>query len=278
MATQHERQGRRVSADVAGFLKRIPGWSGAAYEPLGGGTMNRSWRVTDGDRRAVLKLDAGPREKPYNSRAEEADAQREAQAAGLAAEVLWHSEQGILTEWLDGESLSRRDLTQPPMLDSIAAALRCLHALPALGHVYDPRAWGAHYAERLRLLNAPPGADVDAALELLRETRLPGPAVPCHNDPVAGNLVARRPPGSEAVTVIGFIDWEYAGNNSALFDLAGLIAEHELNPEQRRRLTSAYFGPNTVPDADIDSAIAVYRALVLLWEATRAATTGSAAP
>lgn len=257
-----------MTLDVARVLEGIPGWAGARFERLEGGSMNASWRVELDGRRAVLKLDPAARRSPYISRAREAAAQRQAASAGLAAESLWHSETGILTEWLPGSTLIPAELERPQVLGALAAALCQLHALPRLGHVYDCAAWARHY----RALLAAPDAEQRRALAFLEGLRLPGPLVPCHNDLVPGNLLVQS---SDSPGAIGFIDWEYAGDNSALFDVAALIAEYELNEQDRRRLTAAYFSDDAPPQAAIDDAIAAYRALVLLWEASRATTSDS---
>ncbi len=257
-----------MTVDVAGVLARIPGWAGATFERLEGGSMNTSWLVELDGRRAVLKLDPAPRQSPYITRAQEARAQEQAASASLAAASLWHAETGVLTEWLPGEVLAPSELGHSSGLEALARALRRLHGLPRLGHVYDFGAWAQHYR---RCLDAP-DTEQRAALEFLEDLRLPGPLVPCHNDLVPGNLLvqSRNSPGE-----IGFIDWEYAGDNVALFDLAALIAEYELDGNGRQLLMAAYFGADVPPHAAIDDAITAYRALVLLWEASRAATSGS---
>ena len=260
-----------MTADVAAVLERIPGWAGATVERLEGGSMNTSWLVEFAGRRAVLKLDSQARRRPYITRAQEARAQRQAASAGLAAESLWHAATGILTQWLPGKALEPAELEHPATLDALAAALRRLHALPRLGHVYDFAAWARHYRTRLTT----PDAEQRSALAFLERLRLPGVLVPCHNDLVPGNLLLQGRRSTGRAGGIGFIDWEYAGDNYALFDLAALIAEYELDKERRGRLTTAYFGGDAPPQAAVDDAIAAYRALVLLWEASRATTSGS---
>ena len=257
-----------MTVDVAAVLERIPGWAGAGVERLQGGSMNTSWLVKLEGRRAVLKLDREARGSPYITRVQEARAQGQAASAGLAADSLWHAETGILTEWLPGKVLAPRELEHPATLDALAAALRRLHALPRLGHVYDFSAWARHY----RTCLTAPDAEQHSALAFLERVRLPGALVPCHNDLVPGNVIlhSRRPPAA-----VGFIDWEYAGDNSAVFDLAALITEYGLDKERREFLETAYFGSDRPPQTAVDDAIAAYRALVLLWEASRALTSGS---
>lgn len=257
-----------MTVDVAAVLERIPGWAGAGFERLEGGSMNASWLVALEGRSAVLKLDPEARKPPYITRAQEARAQRQAASTGLAAASLWHAETGILTEWLPGAALTPAELEHSSALEALARALRRLHGLPRLGHVYDFGAWAQHY----RACLPSPNAEQRGALAFLERLRLPGPLVPCHNDLVPDNLLLRGSPSAET---IGFIDWEYAGDNFALFDLAALMTEYELDKQLRGLLTEAYFGSDLPPESAIDDAIAAYRALVLLWEASRRTTSDS---
>jgi thiamine kinase-like enzyme len=65
-------------------------------------------------------------------------------------------------------------------------------------------------------------------------------AVFCHNDLLAANLIDD---GSR----LWLIDWEYAGFNSAWFDLANLAANNGFDAAQERDLLACYFGRR--PDA-----------------------------
>ena len=55
-----------------------------------------------------------------------------------------------------------------------------------------------------------------------------------HNDLLAANFI-------DDGDRIWLIDWDYAGYNSALFDLANLSSNSELSPEQEDRLLEAYY-------------------------------------
>ena len=245
-----------LDAIVAG----LPGWSDAAIVPLAGGTGVRAYRLDAGGRSAVLKFDAKLRRPPHNSRGEEADVQRRAAAAELAPRVLWHSPEGIMTEWLDGEPLASGDEPDEATLVDLARLLRMLHGLPATGRRYELPAWADHYRSELETsgrLDDSLARDADA----LCATSLPGPWVISHNDCVPANVI----PGKS----MRLIDFEYARDNSPLFDLATFIVEAGLTDDARGILTRTYFGAGAVPDDDIDRTIEAYRPLVRLWRACR---------
>ena len=56
-----------------------------------------------------------------------------------------------------------------------------------------------------------------------------------HNDLLAANFI-------DDGDRIWLIDWEYAGFNSALFDLGGLASNNELDAEQEHWMMERYFG------------------------------------
>ena len=56
-----------------------------------------------------------------------------------------------------------------------------------------------------------------------------------HNDLLAANFI-------DDGDRLWLVDWDYAGYNSALFDLGGLASNNGLSSEQERRLLTAYFG------------------------------------
>ena len=56
-----------------------------------------------------------------------------------------------------------------------------------------------------------------------------------HNDLLAANFI-------DDGDRIWLIDWEYAGFNSPLFDLGGLVSNNELDADAERWLLERYFG------------------------------------
>lgn len=237
-------------------LARIPGWRGAAWRPLDGGSGNHTYLVTRRGRRAVLKIDAAPRSAPHNSRATEACIQARASAAGLGGRVFYHDAITYLCEYVDGEIWQKRDFCDDDRLGKLAAALRRLHALPAPASRLDGASAARLYASGIV------ASDRDAArqhLATIEAMPQPEELCFCHNDLVAGNILL--------AAGIRFIDWEYAAGNDPFFDLATIVAHHDLPEERSAVLLDAYCDGAAAADRDrLARWCSYYRALLWLWE------------
>jgi len=62
-----------------------------------------------------------------------------------------------------------------------------------------------------------------------------------HNDLLAANFI-------DDGARLWLVDWDYAGYNSALFDLGGLASNNELSSDQERWLLETYFGAPPTDD------------------------------
>jgi thiamine kinase-like enzyme len=80
----------------------------------------------------------------------------------------------------------------------------------------------------------------------------------CHNDLVAENIIA--------TPEIHFLDWEYACDNDPMFDLATIVAHHELSNKHADFLLDAYFdGDGADHRVRLDRYVSFYNALLWLW-------------
>jgi thiamine kinase-like enzyme len=67
-----------------------------------------------------------------------------------------------------------------------------------------------------------------------------------------------------------FLDWEYACDNDPFFDLATIVAHHDLSEAQRNTLLDAYFDGNGARwHEQLARQSDVYAALLYLWEQSR---------
>ena len=249
-----------MSVAPESVLARLPGWEDATVAELAGGLSNHTWLVEAGAGKAVLKIDEQPRLAPFNSRRAEAQIQARAAAEGLANRVLYASDTVYMTEYLEGEVWSRADLDDEENLGRLARALRRLHSLPLTGRVFDARQAARQYAQTIR------GAESELfsrCMRIVDEMPAPQHLCCCHNDLVAGNIIA--------TPEIRFLDWEYACDNDPFFDLATVAAHHKLAADQRMSLLDAYFDGRGGQWRDqLDRQAALYEALLYLWERARA--------
>ena len=219
--------------------------------PLGGGMTNRNYVVTDArDQRFVVRIG---RDIPEHGvlRFNELAAARAAHAAGLSAEVVFAGEGLLVSRFIDGRALTPEDVRDPRNLLRIADLVRrCHHDMP--GHFQQGPAilfWVFHVIRHyLRLLRQrasnPFDVELDALAaknEQLEQALGPVTIVFGHNDLLAANLI-------DDGTRLWLIDWDYAGFDTPLFDLANLASNNQLTPDLEDTLLRCYFNERVSAD------------------------------
>jgi thiamine kinase-like enzyme len=241
-------------------------WGGpVAAEPLGGGLTNANFLVRRGDARFVVRIgDDIPQHQVmrFNERA----ASLAAHAAGLSPRVVHHQKGVLVTEFIEGRTLKSEERRDKAMLERIVALIRKCHS-EVSAHLRGPvlMFWPFHvlrdYAATLREGGSRWVAELPRLAELARGLEAAiGPIDPtfCHNDLLAGNLIddGKR---------LWLIDWDYAGFNSPLFDLANLASNNGLHEADERRLLALYFG--SAADPTLWRRFLAMRAVSLMREA-----------
>jgi thiamine kinase-like enzyme len=240
-------------------LARIPGWERAECSRLHGGLTNRSWIVSVNGRRAVLKIDAAPRGAPYNDRLAEKSIQTIAARAGLANSVLYADECVYLTEYVEGSVWKKSCLDKDENLESLAISLRKLHLLPLTRRSFDAVDAAQRYSGKIDV-GKPDIAE--HCLNIVKKMHAPHNLCCCHNDLVAGNIIT--------VPELRFLDWEYACDNDPFFDLATVVAHHDLTAKRSNIFLDYYFdGDGDRWSEKLERQMTLYNALVWLWYASR---------
>lgn len=239
------------------LLQRLADWQDAYIEPVAQGQTVCTFRLELAGQAALFKFDPGARPPYLNSRRAEAAIQSMAADRGLAPRVLFADDQCILTEFVEADVLSGQQLQSAAHLRGLGHRLRALHSLPLSGRDYDARLAAEDYASAIS-----DRATADYCLELVAALPEPDQRVLSHNDLVAGNILS--------TPELKFIDWEYACDNSPLFDVATIIAHHGLDHTAIEILLEARFG---IIDEELQQSlaatIATYNALHWLWVAAR---------
>lgn len=231
-------------------IARMPFWHGpVAPERLGGGITNLNFTVTDRGERYVVRVGDDilvHQIMRFNERA----ASKAAFDAGISPEVV-HSEPGVLVlRYIEGRTCTPAEMRDADRLAKVLPLLKRVHReLPRFLRGPALAFWVFHvirdYAHTLsgsksrftsRLADF---IDVAADLELAVG---PVDLVFGHNDLLAGNFIddGKR---------IWLIDWDYAGFNSPLFDLANLASNSEFDTDQEEWMLTTYFGrmPERLP-------------------------------
>lgn len=240
-------------------ISNLPEWQGATSTKLTNGLTNDTWLLQKGDRKAVLKIDAQPRQAPYNSRHDEAAVQALAAEAGLANNVLFADSRIYLTEYVEGSTWSPDDLDRDEKISQLASTLRRLHTLPPTGRSFDAVAAAQQY---VRTIDYPDEKPVAVCLDVIKKTPLPNVLCFSHNDLVAENIIT--------TPTLKFIDWEFACDNNPMFDLATIVEHHELSEGQAQSLLEKYFGGSAERwHPQLVEQQRLYLALYWLWLASR---------
>ena len=245
-------------------IAALPIWQGApTVEPLVGGLSNASFVVTDNAGKFVVR--AG-KDYPFHHvfRDRELMTARAAQAAGLAPEIV-HAEPGLMvSRFIEGQVFDEADVRAN--IGRVADIVRRFHQQISAGITGPAFAfWVFHvvrdYANTLKDSGNPLVRRLPELLAInaeLEAAQMPLRIVFGHNDLLPANIIddGKR---------LWLIDFEYAGFNTAMFDLAGLASNAGFDAAQSDALLAAYFG--TPPDDGVRASHAAMQCASLLREA-----------
>jgi len=225
-------------------LQRIPCLAARprSVEVLEGGLTNFNFKVSTPERTAVVRLSSSDGDLLAIDRDAEHTNSRRAAASGAAPAVLDHlpDDQALVVAWVEGRTLVPGDLRDERLLGQAAAVCRLLHAGPRFVGDFDmfdvQRGYLAIVRDRgfrlpARYLELLPQADRIAVALAVRQEG----TVPCNNDLLAANFID----DGERLWVI---DYEYAGNNDACFELGNIWSESDLSLDHLEVLVDAYYG------------------------------------
>jgi thiamine kinase-like enzyme len=264
-----------ATADLDGALDRVPGLTGAprTVTELPGGLTNRNYRVSTPEGTFVARVWSGGGDFLAINRDHEYRNSVAAAQAGVGAQVVaYHPEDRLLVlGYIDGRTLRNEDVRAPENIPRIAHACRLLHAGPRFANDFDMFIIQGRYAAVTAELGLRVPAGYDALMPQMEAARRAlavraEPTVPCNNDLLAANFIDD---GSR----IWLIDYEYAGNNDACFELGNIWGECHLSADALADLVTAYHGRtlrNKIARAMLLGMVGKYG--WTLWGAIQAAT------
>jgi len=210
-------------------------------EPLTGGITNTNFIVDDQGERFVVRVGD---DIPIHGvmRFNEIAAARAAHAAGISPEIVYSADGVFIMRFIEGRTLTEPEVREQQNLERIIHLIQvCHNEIPK--HFRGPALafWPFHVC-RSYILTARDGNSrkMDALprfLDLneeLQKTVAEIKLVFGHNDLLAANFIddGKR---------LWLLDWDYAGYNAAIFDLAGLSSNNELSGEQEDWILEAYY-------------------------------------
>lgn len=228
---------------AAAAIAALPCWRGRVEaQPLFGGITNRNFLVTDQGQRYVVRLGT---DIPVHGilRFNELAASRAAFAAGISPEVVYATGGALVLRYIEGVTLTPELVRSDRILPMAVDIVRRCHEVVGQ-HLRGPALmfWVFQILRSYALELQEHGSARGALLPdlLARATRLEQAVgaidvVFGHNDLLAANFI-------DDGERLWLIDWDYAGFNTALFDLGGLISNNELSGDQTRFVLERYFG------------------------------------
>ncbi len=231
-----------MDENVRDRVANLDFWSSPVEpEPLGGGITNTNFVVDDRGELFVVRVGE---DIPVHGvmRFNEIAAARAAHAAGISPEIVYSAEGIFIMRFIEGRTLTEPEVREPKNLERIIHLIQACHnEIPK--HFMGPALvfWPFHVcrnyihtarAGNSRMIDALPRfLDINEELEkTVGEIKL----IFGHNDLLAANFIddGKR---------LWLLDWDYAGYNAALFDLANLSSNNELLSAQEDWMLEAYY-------------------------------------
>jgi len=261
--------------DIEEILDQIPALAGSprTVEELSGGLTNQNLKVVTPAGEYVVRLARSDSSLLGIDRDAESYNTKAAEASGAGAPFVdYRPDLGALViGYVGGHSYVNEDLRVPGALPRLAAVMRMLHGGPRFSTDFDMFVRQPTYLRTCVSRGfAMPDDYVSYGADFLRIQAALGarplPTVPCNNDLLAGNIV-------DDGERLWLIDYDYAGNNDAYFELGNSWTECELDEDHLAELVNAYVGheaPALIARARLQATVSRYG--WSLWGFIQAAT------
>lgn len=200
-----------------------------------GGLTNYNYYVKTKKNDLVVRF-AGKGTNELICRADEGHMIEANRQTDIDSEVLYFDPlTGIkITRYINhAQTMNSQSIQEPHNLKLVAKLLKKLHTSNVSSRV-DFDVWGKvdHYESLIQKIEFPNYRDTKEKIKSL--AILQNESVFCHNDPLCENFVL----GSDRMYLV---DWEYAGNNNPMWDLAALIVESDLDEKKEKEFIAYYF-------------------------------------
>ena len=240
--------GNIVERDVPQIMQLLRDVVGAesctALARMGGLTNHTYHVVLDDGREYVVRI-PGEGTEEMIVREDERKSTELACRLGIDAQMLYFGKDGTkVTEYVKhAVTMSAAAFHDEERVRKAAQIFRTIHSCGEnTGVPFEVFDMAATYEKIIRDQNVPMFGDYEAQKATVMQikahvdTLFPPRLVPCHNDPLCENWVEGE--GKR----LYLIDWEYAGMNDGMWDLADLSIEAGFDAAWDGRLLNAYLG------------------------------------
>ncbi len=227
---------------IAGLLNTVLGKDDYASISRMGGLTNHTYHVTFADGGEYVVRIPGDGTEEMIVRSDEEKSTRLACELGVDAKMLYFGKDGSkVTEYLkNAETMSAETLKDPVRIAQVADVFNVMHSCGKdTGVPFEVFDMAAGYEKIIADMNVPMFDDyadskrkvmaIKAEIDAVKDIK----KVPCHNDPLCENWVV-----SEGKMYL--IDWEYAGMNDGMWDVADVSIEANFNDAQDALLLEKY--------------------------------------
>jgi len=229
---------------VAQLLEQVLGTAEYSSIERMGGLTNHTYHVTMHDGKEYVVRIPGEGTEELIVRSDEMISTKLACSLGVDANMLYFGADGSkVTEYIPNAiTMNSETLKEKRHITQVAEIFRKMHNCNEdTGVPFEVFDMAAGYEKIIADMNVPMFDDyleykqkvmeikreIDAALDLKK--------VPCHNDPLCENWV-------EGNGRMYLIDWEYAGMNDGMWDLADVSIEACYSEEHDKLLLTKYLG------------------------------------
>ena len=223
---------KAVGTDAYSMIERLGGLTNHTYHVI----------LTDG-REYVVRI-PGEGTEELIVRGDEKVSTELACRLGIDAQMLYFGKDGSkVTEYIpNAVTMTGETMKDEERIPRVAAICRKIHSCGEnTGVPFEVFDMAAGYEKIICNLNVPMFDDYEEhkqkVMDIKAETdrTIGAPTVPCHNDPLCANWV-------EGNGRLYLIDWEYAGMNDGMWDLAAVSIEAEYEEKHDELLLSSYLG------------------------------------
>ena len=216
-------------------------------EQLKGGITNRNFLVEHGNEKFFVRLGVDiPEHGVY--RFNELAASRAAHKCGISPEVVYAETGAMVLQFINGNTLEPENLRNISTLKKVVPLLKTCHQqmplyLPGSSLIFWVFQVIRGYVNTLNKNKSRMIQKLSRFLEINHELEKIVGKIDLfygHNDLLSGNII-------EDNNRLWLVDWDYAGFNSPLFDLANLASNNEYAEGLERELLEMYF-ENEVSD------------------------------
>jgi thiamine kinase-like enzyme len=229
---------------VAGLLQKVLGKSDYSDIRRLGGLTNHTYHVIFANGEEYVVRIPGEGTEEIIVRDDEKKSTQLACKLGVDAPMLYFGENGAkVSQYLkDAQTMSAETIKSATHIAQIAQIFRTMHDCGEdTGVPFEVFDMAAGYEKIIDNMNVPMFADYDrykAKLMQIKEeidSTLEIKIVPCHNDPLCENWVLSQ-------GRMYLIDWEYAGMNDGMWDVADVSIEANFDDSEDLLLLEKYLG------------------------------------